>query len=719
MPLQQMMLTALPHGVSADGAHARITAFVTPRLTVEADDQGVLGEFADVRLWPTTLDQVEWYVDVAGVGALPAALDPESPQAAQAAWDLLFADETKVGTRTFSDYSKLRIRSFPVKPIADYILDLYGSTAVSSPFAFPPTASLSELVPLAGTRKEDKEIESFFQGWRDTVSRRWINLNALSLSPSEQRRLEFALARRFYERPELQSKPGPVDPKAVPPRPEKKTFEFHQFCSALADYPELMRHLGLAVDLVVEAANLPLQGDLRFELKVPNSLDWLAGPEAMRPETAFRFDQGRLFVPRPGTKIPDVVDGMLNFRNERFFLTSLDVDGSALKLVGLARTVGQHLSDPGSDEEMSLPALRDGGLTVIRVDRAGAVAERVEQAAKNDHRITTDTPAELHSEDVTRGYRLDVLDLEGADKWRSLTARVGQYKLDYGDGEPIALPIPITPDEGYVKGASATSSDKAPDDLYQHEALLGWEGWSVVAPRPGATLVEGNPEVPPSEPAQGFPLVTSFEAEQGSLPFLRFGHHYRVRARAVDLAGNSHPLREVPENYESQEVDYRRFEPISSPELLALRPFLEGESLERVVIRSTLGQTTSSYTALKRVRDLPRHAVAGPGGFDWSYRPTSARHVFPPKTSQQMAERHGCFDGAMGVQAQATYDAFFELAERNDGTFFDLAGAQIVNPAHPAQATPLPLPKRGQHLSQGEYVVVQTKPSAVPSFPTI
>jgi hypothetical protein len=55
------------------------------------------------------------------------------------------------------------------------------------------------------------------------------------------------------------------------------------------------------------------------------------------------------------------------------------------------------------------------------------------------------------------------------------------------DGDTIELPD----DEGYVKGASTTSSagaDGDPDDHYLHESLFRWTGWSLVAPRPGRTL---------------------------------------------------------------------------------------------------------------------------------------------------------------------------------------------------------------------------------------
>src|SRR5205814_1354672 len=49
---------------------------------------------------------------------------------------------------------------------------------------------------------------------------------------------------------------------------------------------------------------------------------------------------------------------------------------------------------------------------------------------------------------------------------------------------------------------------------------------------------DAEPEVPP-----GLHLQTVFQATPGSLPRLRYGRKYRIRARIVDLAGNSLALR--------------------------------------------------------------------------------------------------------------------------------------------------------------------------------
>jgi len=119
-------------------------------------------------------------------------------------------------------------------------------------------------------------------------------------------------------------------------------------------------------------------------------------------------------------------------------------------------------------------------------------------------------------------------------------------------------------------------------------------------------------------------LQTSFTAQKGSLPRLRFGALYQFRARAVDLAGNSFAPDAVLDeiyNLPQQPTPYLRYEPIAAPAIV-LRQLLDpiltpGESGNRIVIRSNFN---SHIAAL------------------------SERHIAPPKTTIEMAETHGMLD---------------------------------------------------------------------------
>src|SRR5207247_2398602 len=125
-------------------------------------------------------------------------------------------------------------------------------------------------------------------------------------------------------------------------------------------------------------------------------------------------------------------------------------------------------------------------------------------------------------------------------------------------------------------------------DQYLHETMFGWEGWSLAAKRPGQAITNTGAEaIQPKNPTD-FPLFTEFQATPGTLPRLRFGRTYRFRVRAVDLAGNSVRKGEIVSQHVTTPHTFRRFEPVPSPAVIPRRPFTEGESLLRMVIRSTL-----------------------------------------------------------------------------------------------------------------------------------
>lgn len=131
------------------------------------------------------------------------------------------------------------------------------------------------------------------------------------------------------------------------------------------------------------------------------------------------------------------------------------------------------------------------------------------------------------------------------------------------------------------------------------------------------------------EPNKPLLMTPTFEVKQGSLPPLRLGIGYKVRCRAVDLAGNSLPSPPPPP---SRQPDYqpviggsddpgdlfryRRWEPVCSPVMLATEKIdpreSPGEQMDRLVIRDGHGRS-DRFLAPPR---LPRHTVEMHGMFD-------------------------------------------------------------------------------------------------------
>ncbi|MFI9592812.1 hypothetical protein [Nonomuraea sp. NPDC052265] len=269
--------------------------------------------------------------------------------------------------------------------------------------------------------------------------------------------------------------------------------------------------------------------------------------------------------------------------------------------------------------------------------------------------------------------------------------------------------------------------------------------WSLAAPLPGRTLDRfGRPVVADPEVDANFPLDTKFTPVPGSLPALRYGRTYRLRARVVDLAGNApEPAAEAPGSALSRAITYSRWEPVPPPAIVERKPFNEGESSQCMVIRSTVtaaGRDVPAWEWALDRQDVPGHTDHPPAtdGLSRRYLYYDERFVAPPKTSLQMAERHGRFDDAVGGdRPQEVRRRFFTAAAREAGTFLDTVVSYAGDPSRtrdllffgeiavakhdasdPEPVTPLPV-TRGAGLKQGEFVVHTAAELILPYLPDV
>lgn len=433
------------------------------------------------------------------------------------------------------------------------------------------------------------------------------------------------------------------------------TYDFHQMISSLGDYPQLMRRLGLVVDLVVTLGNA-LPSDLG-KVKVLPTAPLTSTTDALSPNSHYDLGTDR-FLARPRAN-SDLANGLLRLNDPNLFrVVQTDVAGGGTKLQNTATNIrgAEQLQTwaPNAPEEAGLPALQTSGISVVRSEQVVELSRRFDHSyALQSFMAQIDSsplppfgrggppPApsdELWADDLVRGYRLDIWDDRG-NGWHSLCRRVGNYEFLDGANGPISLAD--VEDEGFVQMAATESLDDEPQrEIRVHESLFTWDGWSLVAARPGLTILpDQTMGESANTPQTQFKMETEFRAKPGSLPWLRFGWSYRVRARMVDLAGNS-PFQpdDPPFAVDQPEVtpafQFNRYEPVAPAPLVLRTVPVEGESTEHLVVRSS-------------IHDLPA-AIASQA---------TERHVVPPKTSQQMAERHGVFDGTPNINKdQAAYD---------------------------------------------------------------
>ncbi|HTR59357.1 MAG TPA: hypothetical protein VMM27_14360, partial [Casimicrobiaceae bacterium] len=741
MILEKVLWTALPNHFDKN-KRLRISLHVAPRLVNDdgSTAAGKVGECAAFSDWPKRLATLKFKVEF-GNGVTAEGV-PEQP-ADSALWLRLFPEDTPLQPFAFQDHAQRYLHVFPVRGVHTFVQQAYGAAAaqgIDHPSIDDPFGPLAYFAPLEHLAATSRDSHTFFDELARARSPKSGSgkvvheyVASASLPPEQQ-----AVANTFFEAYRFYLRPGSQNPdlpaKYIEPSPKPPTLDFHQRVSALADHPQVLRKLGLVIDLVVQldspSGQLPATGAVRV---VP------AGnlPESppLAAWTHYELDKN-WFGARPQQKAR-INRGLLDL-NEAWELVQVDVDGAALQAVGFADTLRRMRDEdtrgPAAPDEAAVPALRSAGFALARAGRGEQLLEDLHGRKSKNDQYEAKQPPTFDAEDLVRGYRIDVRDADapGGARWFSLHQRIADHEAPppAAGGEPISFEIE---DEGYVKATSAASEradhPSASDDLYLHETVFGWEGWSLAVPRPGKRIMEpqkgGETPLARHDPAAGSPpLVTKLSSPSKTLPRLRVGHRYRLRARTVDLAGNSRPfdpkdLEPAQASLASAEQAYRRFEPVPSPTVLRRHPDTEGESLENLAIRSDLSIAATAYATRPDVIDALKQA-----GADHVYAGDSQRHLAPPKASEQMTEQDGKLDAAFGG-TPAAMTAALRVALREEGTFLD---PKIVDTATGqktvAQTKIVLLPKgtkppakRGVGLPGGAYAYYPDAAVVLPYLP--
>ncbi|WP_214318250.1 hypothetical protein [Nonomuraea sediminis] len=378
---------------------------------------------------------------------------------------------------------------------------------------------------------------------------------------------------------------GEVPPTApAPPTPDGQEPDFHRIVAMLREHPTVLRALGLIVELTVPASALQPAGFVRVGSP---------GLDLIRPWTSYEFDGTHVLPASAG----DVSSGMLDLSgtdlsgaesDSSWEITTFDVDG------GLSR-----LREAADSDRSSLPHLRSAGLMLVRRGRQQDFDARHQTAKDNAQFPELLDFKEFAADELILGYRIDIRPKDG--QWSGLCRRVASY--DIGD---VAIGTPKQVEEGQVKPYAAVGGGDGV--LRADEVVARWDGWSLAVPRKR-----------PAEQGAGF--TWSFDVEPGSLPELRFGHSYEVRARVADLAGGGIGLDDAAAGrFVSSLVAYTRYEPVPPPET----------TVTELVIRSDRGMTVAEFLAAN-----PRYAAEQP-----------RLQLEAPSTSLSLAEQHGMLDGA-------------------------------------------------------------------------
>ncbi|MFB9651664.1 hypothetical protein [Pseudarthrobacter oxydans] len=742
MTIQQHLLwTVLPNGPAPEDGRLRLSVFVAPRLRAQEAQPGqgaTLGSFPDFLHWPERITDpgTSFAVELDGGGVVPAAVvgDPPSPEL----WAAFFDGMTPLTPFEFDDYADRPFISFSVVAVMKEIRRVYTAVAAASPSELPRMLRPphSEEPDLAGTFEDirvvarsglaearndadlDRRINALLTDARTEAARRRVGADRSReplepLPPAEEGigkvPREFSRALLFHRRP---SNGLPVDMPADAGH-FKTAIDFHQMLAALGDHPWLLRRLGLVVDLEVAAADIPVAlpaapGRLRVVPSWQSALP-TGQQSSASPWTAYVHGvAGARMVFAAADRTPDpaasLPTGLLDVSGGDYSIQQVDVDGAALKALNLAATLNrvdartEGDTPLGEAESAGVPALRTGGLALVHAGRARALQGDFADAVAINHAIEAGTDLTLHAQDLVRGYRLDVwAPTADGGTWRSLHRRRVQYTA-----ERFADAVPPVSDEGFFQlslAGKAVPPNQKPDpngEVYVHETVVTWDGWSLSAERPGKAISR-DPRAPQDDAPETLPAHVSNDAvtamglgiecrvQPASLPRLRFDEGYRFRVRTVDLAGNGPTLEAadkilmdpaVPDQATPSggPASYLRFEPVPAPALVPTERFAEGASMLRLVIRGNAGVNTEEYAAQFNASDEVLARGHSP------YRPVEDRHVIPPKAALQTVELHGLMDisiGSDGTDPDAAkleaMTAAYEVARREKGSLTEIS----------------------------------------------
>jgi hypothetical protein len=703
MTEQTFTFVVLPNGTRPSN-RLGVSVLLTPRLS----GAGTLASFPNVLHWPELVAAHGLTFELACDGRVETVPAPVA-QLRSDIWSRIFTAQTFVEKHTQGDFGQRLFVSYPARSALAYLKYAYqtmGTTAFGGAGDRGLRTVLENLVFRDGPESTlDGELAQLrVELWREqqgtvdgpplikaadvrTATVPPDGVPAPLSQPSDTRSMitRFALFHHMPPAPQRPPLPNTAEGFA-------KLLDFHRALTALSSYPSLLRALGLVFDLEVPASLCPdspqgaTYGSLALQ-KVTPGFGWSSAPTVVLPSTAYVRDAAR-FAAAPATapadvtsgnySAGDVVDGVLALAPDGFHLMQVDLDGALLKALALADNLA-FASDSSVVGDV-LPALRSAGVSLVGNGRAMQILEAVRANTAFDDALTAGTalPRPFAAPDLTRGYRLDVWSSR-TGQWQSLHRRDAVYRF----GPAADVQLNVSDEEGFLHPAVAQPADDPtrPDDpvatsngipqpetdVFVHERIASWSGWSLSVTRPGGVLnrspdpaLATTPDPTVDEPLTPFKMTSSFTVRPGSLPELRFGRRYRIRARAVDLAGNSIALAaatplELVAPAGGAQLPYLRFEPVPPPLVVLRAEPGAGGSLERLVIRS-YNSSQSLDTAASTETD--------------------ERHVAPPKTSVQLAELHGMLDDANGRLRgdQATYDL---LVTRDRGTIPAYGGVPL------------------------------------------
>lgn len=650
MILETVIFTALP--TRRQGTDLFASVLVSPQLGGDEvkPARTKLSEYPDFRggRWPGIIGSnswslaIRWSRDDADEDYFDAeriSVDPDPGLFAT-----MFPNDMPVDPYRFTNFGDAQILSYPAARLAGDLGRLQETVARRSAEERPLNEQLvtgkgsNQRLPLDGfvlTPERRRQAEQTIAAM--------LAQDGVVKGPSGETPSDVALSAAM-----LETLLAPSSLAGTPRKPTWPDLDFHQVVSLLQAHPNLLRRLGLLVDLRIPIAAYRRTGAPRIYAMS----DWpgVYDPSVTGVDITTAFPRVRTTLTadyfRPKPRTTDLQDnGYADLASAVAITSTLEseVIATVTQATALSRIATQDLETFGTPDRSGIPARHSSGVEIVRPDEQVHWRSRMVQAGKLRGPLSTSDDILMDAEDVLAGYRVDIRRV-GERTWHSLHRRHGL--LTPYEGSAAQKPVDLGDDEGWSEVAATANpedvADGVPSKIKLRETLALWSGWSLSLPKPGKALDSDDRTAPPLTAADAPDLIDSMHGtidytapKTGALlPPLRFSTtNYEARLRWVDVAGNS-----LPPDASGGSIltfPYLRHDPVPSPALHLTSEPVWSETVDVMVLRT--------------------------GNEARSNRLSTQRWVAPPKSAAFFCLLHGKFDDASGMPRA---DAYASIASR-------------------------------------------------------
>jgi hypothetical protein len=311
-------------------------------IQLETPQETTLAAFPDILKWMEKIQQAVFYVQ--WNNSAPVSLKPETTRWNPALYEKLFHSGIKVKGFAPLNLSAIKIKSYPVKHISNFILDTYKEVGNLKMTEMPKSSfftkdynklntisrvNLTKTTPLTSQNKLVTKNDFIQKGHTGQVqAKQKISSNkVIGFNQQPNVQSDFGQMHNYFAKNEkiLAKGPAPIPPK---------DFEYHDVFSVITSYPVILRKLGLIVDFVLPAPPSGAKGTVRI---VPTNLNFAEDVTVIAPNTSYESTANGFYAaPKTGSPIDK---GVLKLNTDEFDVVTYDTDAAAIKLVTHAETI--------------------------------------------------------------------------------------------------------------------------------------------------------------------------------------------------------------------------------------------------------------------------------------------------------------------------------------------------------------------------------------------